>query len=295
MNIDHLKLFVRLATTHNISSAGSELGLSPAVASTHINKLENDLGVRLLHRTTRKVSLTEEGHAFLPYAEDVLAGVEAARTSVGSGNISPSGTLRVTASSSFGRMHLVPALKGFLSRYPDIKLDLRLSDSIIDMVEGGFDLAIRNATLKDSNLIARKLASDERILCASPEYLAQYGEPKVPKDLHSHQCLNLMGLDNWIFETKNGPVSIKPKGQFRTDHGETVRDACAEGLGITVNSRWCAYKHLDQGSLVHVLKDYPLKSDTAIWALYPSSRLVAPKVSVFIDYLTKQFKSLNEW
>lgn len=204
MNIEHLKLFVRLAATNNISLAGKELGLSPAVASSHVNKLEEALGVRLVHRTTRKVSLTEDGVAFLPHAEEVLASVVAARAAVGSGDASPKGTLRVTASSSFGRMHVVPALKGFLSRYPDLSIDLRLTDTIVDLVEGGFDIAIRNADLKDSSLIARKLAPDKRIVCASPEYLETFGIPDSPHDLRNHQCINLIGLEALVFDTPEG-------------------------------------------------------------------------------------------
>lgn len=177
MNNAHLKLFVRLAATHNISVAGAELSLSPAVASAQLSKLEQDLGVRLLHRTTRKVALTEEGKAFLPHAEDVLASVEAARAAVGAGESSPFGTLRVAAPASFGRMHLMPALKDFMQQYPKLSVDFRFSDTIVDLVEGGFDIAIRNAELKDSSLIARKLASDRRILTAAPSYLAKNGEP----------------------------------------------------------------------------------------------------------------------
>ncbi|WP_286272315.1 LysR family transcriptional regulator [Thalassotalea hakodatensis] len=295
MNIDHLKLFIRIAATHNISMAGHELGLSPAVASAHINKLEDGLGVRLIHRTTRKVSLTEEGKAFLPHAEDVVASVGAARASVGAGSISPIGTLRVAAPASFGRMHLLPALNDFFVRYPDLTIDLKLSDTIIDLVEGGFDIAIRNSALKDSSLIARKLAPDNRILCASPNYLAKYGEPKSPDELNFHQCITLMGLENWSFQTEKGQFNIKVKGKFRTDNGEAVRDACTNGLGITINSRWSAYQKIKSGELVQILKDYPLVSNTAIWAIYPSSRLLAPKVRAFIDYFSEQFGDTPYW
>lgn len=295
MNIDHLKLFTRIAVTENISAAGNELGLSPAVASSYINKLEKSLGVRLVHRTTRQVSLTEEGKAFLPHAEEVLASVEAARSSVGAGDSVPSGTLRIAAPASFARMHLVPALKGFTALYPDLTLDLRLSDTIIDMVEGGFDIAIRNAELKDSNLIARRLAPDSRVLCASPAYLAEYGEPTSPEDLKQHKCITLTGLDTWSFHTPSGPVSFKPDSPVRIDNGEAVRDACAQGLGLTINSTWSAYELLAGGQLVKVLEDYPLVSNTAIWAVYPSSRLLPPKVSVFIEYLIQQFGPKPYW
>ncbi|MCV6610810.1 MAG: LysR family transcriptional regulator [Amphritea sp.] len=296
MNIEHLRLFIRVAATQNISAAGAELGLSPAVASSHLNKLEEGLGVRLIHRTTRRVALTEEGKAFLAHAEEVLASVEAARASVGAGQASPSGTLRVSAPASFGRMHLVPAVGEFLKHYPDLNVEFRLSDSIVDLVEGGFDVAIRNAELKDSTLIARKLATDKRIICASPRYLEQYGEPTSPEQLAEHQCVNLIGgLDSWVFETDSGQVSIKPKGHFRADNGEAVRDACASGIGIALNSAWSVYRHLQEGSLVQILKDYPLVSDTAIWAVYPSSRLLAPKVRAFIDYFAKAFGDPPYW
>ncbi|WP_435236299.1 LysR family transcriptional regulator [Psychromonas sp. PT13] len=295
MNIEHLKLFVRLAATHNISQAGQELNLSPAVASAHINKLEEGLGIRLVHRTTRKVSLTEEGLVFLPHAQEVLASVEAACASVGSGEVSPKGTLRVTASSSFGRMHLVPALKGFLDKYPDLSVDLRLSDTIVDLVEGGFDIAIRNAELKDSSLIARKLAPDDRIICASPDYLAKYGEPMTPKELYQHQCINIIGMDGWTFNSHNGAITIKTQSRMRIDHGETVRDACVNGIGIALSATWSVYEHLRKGELVQILKNYPLASDTAIWAVYPSSRLLAPKVRVFIDYLAECYAEPLYW
>ena len=295
MNVEHLKLFVRVAVTHNISQAGAELGLSPAVSSAHISKLEEALGVRLIHRTTRKVSLTEEGMAFLPHAEEVLASVEAARASVGAGEASPRGTLRVTASASFGRMHLVPALGDFLSRYPELNLDLRLTDYIVDLVEGGFDIAIRNSDLKDSTLIARKLAPDRRILCASPEYLAKHGEPQLPSDLREHQCVSLMGLDNWIFDTSEGQLTLKVKGRLRTDHGEAMRDASVGGLGISINSTWSVYEHLKRGELVQVLPNFPLLADADIWAVYPSSRLLAPKVRAFIDFFAERFSAPTYW
>nr|WP_067294335.1 LysR family transcriptional regulator [Marinobacterium profundum] len=295
MNIEHLKLFLRVASTHNISQAGQELGLSPAVASAHISKLEEGLGVRLVHRTTRKVSLTEEGEAFVPHAEDVLASVGAAQASVGSGKDSPAGVLRIAAPASFGRMHLIPAMKGFLARYPDLGVDFRFSDAVVDLVEGGFDIAIRNSSLKDSSLVARKLAPDNRILCASPEYLDRFGEPASPQDLRNHQCINLSGLENWVFDLAAGHLSIKTKGSIRADNGESVRDACVAGLGIARSSTWCIYEHFQRGELVQILSDYPLVADTALWAVYPSSRLLAGKVRAFIDYFADYYGSPPYW
>ena len=289
MNIDHLALFVRVAALHNISLAGKELGLSPAVASAHMNKLEADLGVRLIHRTTRRVSLSEEGEAFLPHALAVLESTEAARASIGAGNAKPQGRLRIAAPASLGRMHLLPALEPFLARYPDLSVDLYLSDSVVDMVEGGFDIAIRDALLHDSSMIARKLAPVKRLVCAAPAYIDQHGEPATPAELVNHQCVNLMGLETWVFQTPDGKQSIKTNNKLRTDNGEAARDACISGLGLTVSSTWCCYDNIQRGELVHVLKDYPLISSTALWAMYPSSRLAAPKVRAFIDYFSDYF------
>ncbi|MCC4832747.1 LysR family transcriptional regulator [Shewanella sp. 10N.7] len=295
MNNDHLRLFVRVASTQNISMAGNDLGLSPAVASMHLNKLEESLGIKLIHRTTRKVSLTEEGREFLPHAEEVLNAVDSAKASVGVGSFTPQGTIRITAPSSFGRMHIVPALKEFVKAHPQLKVDLRQSDSIVDMVEGGFDIAIRNASLTDSSLIARKLATDKRIICASPDYIKQFGEPKTPSDIVNHQTIKLIGIDHWDFDTPEGVQKIKPQSTIRIDNGESVRDACIDGGGLTICSIWCAYKALNNGQLVQVLKDYPVHSDTAIWAVYPSSRLLAPKVRAFIDYFLKYYGDKPYW
>lgn len=295
MNIEHLKLFIRIASTQNISQAGKELGLSPAVSSSHIKKLEEELGVRLIHRTTRQVSLTEEGEAFLPHALEVMESIETARASVGAGSILPQGKLRVTAPASFGRMHLIPVLDRFLQCYPDVLVDMYLSDTIVDIVEGGFDIAIRDTTLKDSTLIARKLATVKRIVCASPDYLVEYGEPSNPEDLKNHYCVNLMGLESWVFNTSTGKKVIKTNNRFRTDNGEAARDACVNGIGITVSSTWCCYQHIQRRELVQILKDYPLVSDTSIWAVYPSSRLLAPKVRAFIDYFVKHFTDNPYW
>ena len=295
MNIEHLRLFVRIANTHNISQAGHEQGLSPAVASSYINKLEKGLGIRLMHRTTRKVSLTEDGETFLPHAEDVLASIESAHTSVAAGNNSPTGTLRITAPVSFGRMHLMPAMKAFMLAYPNLNIDCRFPDSLLDLVEGGFDIAIRNAQLKSSSLIARKLAPDHRLVCASPDYIAQFGEPQTPQELQLHQCIILSGMDNWQFSSLDETISVKVKGKFKADNGEAIRDACIQGLGITINSSWSAYEYLQRGELIPILKDYPLLSDTAIWAVYPSSRQLASKVRAFIDFFATAYGQKPYW
>ncbi len=296
MNVEHLKLFTRVEVTKNISQAGQELGLSPAVASNYLNKLEQSLGVKLLHRTTRHVSLTEDGQAFLPHAIEVLERIESARAAVGVGSQTPQGTLRITAPASFGRMHIIPALKAFLNNYPDLTIDLKLSDTIVDMVEGGFDIAIRNAQLPDSSLIATRLAKDQRVVCVSPDYIKKHGKPTVPSDLKNHQCVNLGQLDDWYFKTKNGDINkIKTHGTLRVDNGESMRDASVDGLGLCICSVWCAYKELRSGQLIQVLENPPLADEAAIWAVYPSSRLLAPKVRAFIDYFKNFYGETAYW
>lgn len=295
MNIEHLKLFVRIANTANISLAGRELNISPAVASAHISKLEETLGVRLIHRTTRKVSLTDDGKLFLPHAQEVLDSIETAQAAVGSAAQTPQGTLRVTAPASFGRMHLIPALPEFLEQFPKLNIDFRFSDSILDVVEGGFDVAIRDAELKDSNLHAKKLADDRRIIVASKSYINKYGAPETPSDLKNHKVVNLTGLEVWEFKGSHGVTSVKTPNYLRMDNGEAVRDACIQGCGITLTATWCSYPHLESGELVQILQDYPLATDCALWAVYPSNRLLAPKVRAFIDFLAKRFSGTPYW
>ena len=286
---------MRIASTANISLAGRELNISPAVASAHIGKLEEKLGVRLIHRTTRKVSLTDDGKLFLPHAQEVLDSIETAQAAVGSGAQTPQGTLRVTAPASFGRMHLVPAIPDFLEQYPQLNIDFRFSDSILDVVEGGFDVAIRDAELKDSNLHAKKLADDKRIIVASKNYIEKYGKPETPADLKSHKIVNLTGLEVWDFKAGQGITSIKTPNYLRMDNGEAVRDACIQGCGITLTATWCSYPYLKSGELVQILQDYPLATDCALWAVYPSHRLLAPKVRAFIDFLAERFSGTPYW
>lgn len=286
---------MRIASTANISLAGRELNISPAVASAHIGKLEETLGVRLIHRTTRKVSLTDDGKLFLPHAQEVLDSIETAQAAVGSGAQTPQGTLRVTAPASFGRMHLIPAIPEFLEQYPKLNIDFRFSDSILDVVEGGFDVAIRDAELKDSNLHAKKLAEDKRIIVASKNYIQKYGKPETPADLKNHKIVNLTGLEVWDFKAGQSITSIKTPNYLRMDNGEAVRDACIQGCGITLTATWCSYPYLKSGELVQILQDYPLATDCALWAVYPSNRLLAPKVRAFIDFLAERFSGTPYW
>lgn len=295
MNIEHLRLFIRVAALGNISKAGSELGITAPVASNHLLKLEESLGARLIHRTTRKASLTAEGEVFLSHAKQIVEQVEIAKASVGVNSDQPQGVLRITTPASFGRLHVVPHLKAFCDLYPDLTVDLHLSDTQVDLVAGGYDVAIRNATLPSSNLVARKLTSDKRILCASKLYLDASGMPKTANDLLHHKCINQTGLEGWSLEHKGELVNIKKRGPIRLNDGEAVRRAAISGMGIAMCATWLVYEQLKSGQLVRVLENYKLLDRAAIWAVYPSNQQVAPKVRAFIDYFVELYGDSPYW
>lgn len=296
MDVDDLTLFVRIAQLRSISAAARDLGLTPAGASARLAALERKLSARLLHRTTRQATLTEDGLAFLPHAEHVVHAAESARAALGREQAAPRGTLRVAAPASFARMHIVPGLSDFCSKYPGLALDLRISDSIVDLVEGAFDVAVRYTEPSDSSFVARRLAPDNRVLVASPGYIEQHGRPNTPDDLAQHACLVVGTLDLWTFQGRNAEViEQRVTPSLRINDGSAVRDAASAGLGIALMATWCASEELRSGALVPALPEYPLVSTQTLWALYPSSRELAPKVRVFIDWLVDRFGHQPYW
>jgi len=296
MDVDDLNLFVRIAQLGSISAAARDLGLTPAGASARLAALERKLSARLLHRTTRQATLTEDGLAFLPHAEHVVHAAESARAALGREQAAPRGTLRVAAPASFARMHIVPGLPEFCRQYPDLALDFRISDSIVDLVEGAFDVAVRYTELSDSSFVARRLAPDNRVLVASPEYIERRGQPSTPDDLAEHTCLVVGTLNLWTFRGKDAEViERRVTPSLRINDGTAVRDAASAGLGIALMATWCASDELQSGALLPVLPEYPLISTQTLWALYPSSRELAPKVRVFIDWLVNRFGPQPYW
>lgn len=296
MEVDDLNLFLRIAQLRSISAAARDLALTPAGASARLAALEKKLGARLLHRTTRQATLTEDGLAFLPHAENVVLAAESARAALGREQATPRGTLRVAAPASFARMHIVPGLADFCGRYPDLAVDMRISDSVVDLVEGAFDVAVRYAELGDSSFVARRLAPDRRVLVASPDYLDRRGRPTTADDLAGHSCLAVGTLDLWTFQGKGGErIERRITPALRINDGGAVRDAACAGLGVALMATWAAADELRSGALVPVLSDYPLVSTQTLWALYPSSRELAPKVRVFIDWLVERFGSEPYW
>lgn len=288
MDTETLRLFVAAAERLNISAAGRSLGLAPAMASARLAKLEHELGAELLHRTTRKVSLSQEGAAFLPYAREILAQSEAARAALGLDAERPSGTLRFAAPSSFAQLHIMPLLPDFHAQFPDITLDLRLSDTRVDLIEGSYDLALRSAPLQDSSLRGRKLGDDRRVLCAAPEYLAQHGTPCTPDDLTGHDFLSWSNAAPRDFVSETGRFTLDPRRMTcRTilDDGTAQRIATMAGGGISVNSLWSVAQEIRAGRLVHLLPDWWLDDASVLWLIYPRSNVLTPKVRVFMDFL----------
>ncbi|MEL7448299.1 MAG: LysR family transcriptional regulator [Pseudomonadota bacterium] len=300
MDTDGVRLFVMAADMLNISAAGRQLGLAPAVASARLSKLEKQLGADLLHRSTRRVSLSLEGAEFLPFAREILAQEDAARAALGHDSGEVSGTLRFAASSTFTQLYIAPILPEFLERFPGVNLELKLSDTQMNLIEGGFDLALRNYAIEDSSLRARKLAADTRILCASPDYLARHGTPKSPDDLAGHQFLVFMNGPARKLTSASGdrPCTFPPPDAGKRvvcDDGASMRIATRAGVGISMNSCWSVDRDLEEGALVRVLPDYEVSDESAIWLVYPRSNVLTAKVRVFIDFLVEKIGNPPPW
>ena len=299
MDTDALRIFVMAADLLNISAAGRQLGLSPAVAGARLAKLEQQVGADLLHRSTRKVSLSLEGEEFLPFAREILAQQDAAFAALGHGSSEPSGTLRLAASSTFAQLYIAPVLPEFLDRHPQIDLELRFSDTQTNLIEGGYDLALRNVAIEDSALIGRKLAEDKRVLCAAPSYLQAYGTPKTPDDLTSHRILTFVNSKARTLVAEENrtcvfPPSTSPQ-RLVCDDGASIRLATKAGVGIAMSSIWSIHNELKDGSLVRVLPEYQVDDGSAIWLVYPKSNVLTAKVRVFIDFLIEKIGSSPIW
>ncbi len=290
-----IAVFVRAAALGNLSAAARDLALSTSTASARLQRLEDQLGTRLLHRTTRRLSLTGDGERFLEHAEQLIAVSETAAQAVGRGAEAPHGPLRVAAPASFGRQHVSPAIPAFLATYPHITLDLRLTDQIVGLVDGGIDVALRMGVLPDSTLVARPLAPSHRVICAAPDYLARHGTPRHPEDLRAHNCLVLGDQSTWRFDTPVGETAIAVRGNLRADNGEVIRDAIVAGLGIALKSTWDVAPLLRRGELVTVLDEYPVLPAVSIWAVYPSRHLVPAKTRAFVDFFANWFGAPPYW
>lgn len=299
MDTDSLRLFVLAAGKLNISAAGRELGMAPAVASARLAKLEHALGADLLHRSTRKVALSLEGAEFLPYAREILEQEDAARVALGLGRATATGTLRFTAPSTFAQLYIAPLMPEFLKRHTGINLDLRFSDTQFDLIEGSFDLALRSSSLADSSLKVRKLADDLRILCASPDYLAEHGTPQRPGDLDHHHLVAFRDQAPIKLKHRDGRSDqFDPRDvscRVVVDDGLSLKITTVAGAGISMNSLWSVHREIADGSLVRILPDYEIGDPVALWLVYPKSNVMTAKVRVFIDFLLEMIGKAPPW
>ena len=297
-NVKAMRLFLTVVQTGSLSGAGRQSGLSPASVSRQITALEDDLGVRLLNRTSRRLSLTEAGQVYLEHAERLLQDIDELRDAVSQMAVKPRGTLRIQSRISLGTQHVAPLIPTFLALYPDLKIDLWLTDNDLDLTEHGIDLAIRTGDLSDSTLIGRRLASSPRVICASPQYWAEHGKPTTPEALMDHNCLTYRfefgtAAALWQFRTDTGQsVNVQVAGNFQTNNGEALRVATLSGLGVAMLPAWSVKDHLKAGSLERVLSDYETTVsdlDFGIYAVYLSRRNLSAKTRLFVDHLVTEF------
>lgn len=299
MDTDSLRLFVLAAEKLNIGSAGRNLGLVPSIASTRLAKLERSVGAILLHRSTRRVVLSQAGAEFLPYARDIIASKDAARVAMGQEKAQLSGTLRFTAPSTFAQQYIAPILPDFLTDHPGLRMDLHLSDRQADLIEGSFDLALRNSRLEDSTLKGRKLANDKRVLCAAPQYLEEHGNPKTPEDLRRHRFVAFGDSSALTLASDSGDRTVfdptSSKCNLIIDEGLSHKIATVAGSGISANSTWSVYEELSQGRLVRVLPKFRVAEETALWLIYPEANVLSAKVRVFMDFLLNRIGRNPPW
>lgn len=295
-----IDLFVRVIKCQGLAAAGREVGLSPARMTSRINGLEERYGVRLLNRTTRQISLTDEGRQFYTSCERILAEVEQAETSLQTGQTSFSGALRITAPSDLGQQHIAPVLSTFIDKHPNIIPYLCLSDNVNDLVSDGFDLGIRYGSLEDSTLIARKLTSNRRVLCASPDYLKSRGIPCTPEELAHHSCLTMVRkaepLTTWHFQISDEKISISIKAARSSNDGALIRRWAIEGKGIALKSYWDVADDLKAKRLVTIMDNYQpdfsrigASVGADLHAIYPSRKFIPQRTIEFIKALTEYF------
>lgn len=297
--ITSLQVFARVAGSGSLSAAGRELGLSQTMVTKHIAALETRLGIKLFHRTTRRLSITEAGRNYLESVERILAELEAADAGIAADRFEPRGLLRLNAPVSFGSRQIAPLLAEFAKRYPRVQVELGLNDRLVDLAEEGWDVAVRIGSLEDSSLIARRLAPCRTILAAAPSYLQANGTPRTVADLNAHNCLGytlsqVTGADRWKFGSR-GEVAVKVSGPLRANNGDALRAAAIAGEGIIYQPTFIVADDLRAGTLVHLVLDHPTIEFAGIYAVYLSDRNPPAKLRAFIDFLVERFSPLPPW
>jgi len=292
-----LTAFARVVEAGSFARAADRLGVSVSAVSRQVSDLETHLGVRLLNRTTRRLSLTESGQAFYERCVQLLADLEEAEVAVTSASVVPRGTLKLTSSATFGSRHLAPAIAAFIARYPQIRFDVELSERVVDIVEEGFDVAVRIGTPGSQNLVARKIGAARILCCASPSYLARHGEPHEPEDLAKHSCLSYEYLPNrnvWTFrDPAGGERSVRIAGPVQANNGRFLEALAADGAGISMEPDFIVGPDVRAGRLKPILAKFealPLP----IYVVYPSRRHLSAKVRMFAEFLIERF-GLENW
>jgi len=295
--LDEMEIFAEVVEADGFSAAARRLGLSKSAVSKQVGRLEDRLGVRLLNRTTRRLSLTEAGTTFYEACRRVLDEAASAEQAVSDLAAAPRGLLRLNAPMSFGFLHLGPALPAFNARYPQVVVDAVMNDRFVDLVEEGYDVAIRIGDLRDSSLVARRLAPCRSVLCASPDYLARRGHPRRPEDLAGHDCLlyaNSANPREWTFHGQRGRQAVAVSGPLIANNGDVLCGAALAGMGITRLPTFIVGAQLRKGRLEVVLPGHPLP-EQGIHAVYPHGRNLSPKVRVFVDFLAEHLGPEPYW
>ncbi len=295
--LDGISTFAAVVDAASFSGAAKALRRSKAAVSTQVRRLEDRLGVRLLHRTTRRLSLTDEGRAYYEHCRRILDEAKEAEDALDNLTAEPRGLLRVNAPMSFGVLHLGTAVAEFMQVHPDVEIDLVLNDRQVDLVEDGFDMAIRIADLPDSSLIARRLAPCRRVVIASPEYWSRRGRPSHPSELADHEALIYDYLSEpgvWPFKGPEGPFTVKVSGRLRANNGDALIEAARAGLGIDYSPTFFCCNDLTHGALETALADFEA-DPIAIYAVYPHRRHLSTRVRAFVDFLADRFGERPYW
>jgi len=293
-----MRVFSQVVESGSFVGASHRLDLSPTAVSRHVAELEAHLQTRLLQRTTRRVSLTESGRRFHERCAQILAELDEAEQEAASAAATPRGTIRLTTSINFGVRHVAPAIAAFLALHPKVKFDVSLSDRLVDLVEEGFDLAIRVGAVGSEHLVARKLGETRIVPCASPQYLARHGVPKTPQDLARHNCFTyeyLTPRGEWTFRDAHGREhTVRIAGNIHSNNGDLLAEAAARDAGIAIEPMFIVGPDVRAGRLVPLLQDYAAPS-SAIYAVYPSRRHLSAKVRLFVEFLLQRFTDSPDW
>jgi DNA-binding transcriptional LysR family regulator len=290
--IGEMTAFVRAVETGGFSAAARDLGLTPSALSKLVTRLEDRLGARLLQRTTRRLQLTAEGEAFYARARPILIAMNEAEAEITEAGTRPRGRLRLHCGSAFGMHQLAPAIPRFQALYPEVEIDITISDEMLDAVEERFDLALRIGPLDESSMVARRICNLERLICAAPSYLEQHGVPRTPDDLQHHNCLwitSLPALRRWPFDTDDGTRVVNIDGNVTANNAETVLQLAVAGVGITRLTDVVVGDAIRSGELVSLLTDWNHVEPVPLFATYPSGRNLSPKVRAMVDFLVAEF------